>query len=49
MNFEESADKVLAIDGSKSRADVIADLKFTKSVEETINRIFDGEVSEPIQ
>lgn len=43
MNFEESADKVLAIDSSRSRADVIADLKFTKSVEETINRIFDGE------
>jgi hypothetical protein len=44
MNFEELADQVLAIDSSKDRCDVILDLKYTKNVEETINRIFDGNV-----
>ena len=44
MDFEVLADQVLAIDSTPARADVILDLKYTKSVEETINRLFDGEV-----
>lgn len=44
-NFEAMIDSVIAIDGSKSRSDVLLDLEYTKSAEETINRIFDGKVS----
>ncbi|KAI8637248.1 hypothetical protein BD408DRAFT_447770 [Parasitella parasitica] len=42
-NLEELVQQVLAIDCSKSRSDVILDLKLTKSVEATLNRIFDGQ------
>jgi hypothetical protein len=42
--FEHLVDQVLAIDGSKSRSDILADLQYTKSLETTVNRIFDGEV-----
>ncbi|CEP15052.1 hypothetical protein [Parasitella parasitica] len=41
-NLEDSIEKVLAIDSSKSRSDIILDLKHTNSVEATVNRIFDG-------
>lgn len=44
VNFEDLVDQVLAIDDSKSRSDVKLDLQYTKSVEETINRIFDSKV-----
>jgi hypothetical protein len=44
INLEELADQVLAIDNSNSREDVLLDLEYTKSVEETINRIFDSQV-----
>lgn len=44
MNFEDLADQVLSIDDSKTRSDVLLDLKYTKSASETINRIFDGKV-----
>lgn len=43
--FEALVDYVIAIDSSKSRSDVLLDLEYTKSAEETINRIFDGKVS----
>lgn len=43
--FEELAKQVLAIDDTKSKDDVIIDLKHTKSIEATINRIFDGQVN----
>lgn len=43
--FEALVDSVLVIDDSKSRADILLDLQYTNSVEETINRIFDGKVS----
>lgn len=43
--MEELVDQVLAIDSSKSRSDVLMDLRHTKSVETTINRILDGDVS----
>lgn len=46
MNLEELADQVIAIDASQSRADILRDLEHTKCVETTINRIFDGQVSE---
>ncbi|KAK4514259.1 putative cell survival pathways protein [Mucor velutinosus] len=42
-NMDELVDQVLAIDSSKSRSDILIDLKHTKSVETTINRIFDGD------
>lgn len=43
-DFEHLVNQVLAIDGSKSKSDILADLQYTKSVEITVNRIFDGEV-----
>ncbi|GAA5799134.1 hypothetical protein HPULCUR_004544 [Helicostylum pulchrum] len=43
MNLEELADQVLAIDTSHSRDHILLDLEFTKCVETTINRIFDGQ------
>lgn len=48
MNFEELTDQVLAIDTSHSRDHILLDLEFTKCVETTINRIFDGQVSETL-
>lgn len=48
MNLEELADQVLAIDTSHSRDHILLDLEFTKCVETTINRIFDGQVSETL-
>ncbi|KAI8354666.1 hypothetical protein BD560DRAFT_210507 [Blakeslea trispora] len=42
-DFEALVDQVLDIDNSKDRHDVLIDLKYTKSVEATINRIFDGQ------
>ncbi|KAL0144362.1 hypothetical protein V8B55DRAFT_1595125 [Mucor lusitanicus] len=42
-NMDDLIDQVLAIDSSKSRSDILVDLKHTKSVETTINRIFDGD------
>ncbi|GAN10156.1 ercc4 domain-containing protein [Mucor ambiguus] len=42
-NMDELIDQVLAIDSSKSRYDILVDLKHTNNVETTINRIFDGD------
>ncbi|KAL9555690.1 hypothetical protein MBANPS3_002251 [Mucor bainieri] len=42
-NMERLVDQVIAIDSSKSRSDILVDLKHTKNVETTINRIFDGD------
>jgi hypothetical protein len=44
MGYEELIDHVLAIDSTNSRSDILLDLKYTKSVQETINRIYDGDV-----
>ncbi|KAI9480285.1 MAG: hypothetical protein EXX96DRAFT_174920 [Benjaminiella poitrasii] len=42
-DLEELVDQILAIDSTKSRDDIALDLKHTKSVEATVNRIFDGQ------
>ncbi|KAI8984671.1 hypothetical protein BDF20DRAFT_861162 [Mycotypha africana] len=42
-DFEAMADEVLSINNSKSRSDILADLKYTKNANATLNRIFDGQ------
>jgi hypothetical protein len=44
--FKHLIEQVLAIDNSKSRSDILVDLQYTKNVEATVNRIFDGEVKQ---
>lgn len=44
-NIDQLVEQVLNVDSSKSTFDIRKDLEHTKSVELTLNRIFDGEVN----
>ncbi|KAG1054378.1 hypothetical protein G6F43_003613 [Rhizopus delemar] len=48
-NIDQFVEQVLNIDNSKSPSDIRKDLEYTKSVEATLNRIFDGEFLQGIK
>jgi ribosomal protein S2 len=48
-NIDQFVEQILNIDNSKSPSDIRKDLEYTKSVEATLNRIFDGEFLQGIK